>query len=262
MRHKKILLGIALIGAIFLAGCSKANTYTKQSAKEHPVTKTQVVKYSQKDFDNGEALYSVTLNDGKHKHTIKSDYEFGSKPTIFHVIGRMQSGKKQMYTDNYLDIDNSYARTTGWKRTDYDKITGKNYASLVNNIVNNDLIFNPDKRLVKAYTLKNNAGQDTQLLSATVRDSAVMKKYAATMADLASQSKSQKELFRELIKRGKFQIMTSKAVVHAKRLTAFSSAITLKYDKYVIKLEEGYFNFGKHSKMQIPDEVINNARNK
>lgn len=75
MKFKKLIVGITVLAALVVTGCSK------QQKKAQPIlTKTQVINKSQKSFKSGQVKQSLTLGTDTSAQVITADTGFGGTP--------------------------------------------------------------------------------------------------------------------------------------------------------------------------------------
>lgn len=253
MKFKKIFIAISLGTALVLGGCS-------QQKKAEPVlTKNQVVKKTQKSLKSGQVIQSIRLSTDTATQLVSANTNFGGNPTVFHISNQTTSKGKTQTTEEWVNNSNNVylnGRST-WYKTDYQKLSGHSYAELLDAVVNNQTMLNPNNDIVKAFKLKRN--KKTYTLTATIKDKAVMKKAADPIFSTTAQSAAQEKIFRRIQKYGKYQNMTIKVVVKNKKMTSYNLFINMKLGKLMkVRLGQSYGNFGGNNDfLKLPDSALN-----
>lgn len=253
MKFKKIFIAISLGTALVLGGCS-------QQKKAEPVlTKNQVVKKTQKSLKSGQVIQSIRLSTDTATQLVSANTNFGGNPTVFHISNQTTSKGKTQTTEEWVNNSNNVylnGRST-WYKTDYQKLSGHSYAELLDAVINNQTMLNPNNAIVKAFKLKRN--KKTYTLTATVKDKTVMKKAADPIFSTTAQSAAQEKIFRRIQKYGKYQNMTIKAVVKNKKMTSYNLFINMKLGKLMkVRLGQSYGNFGGNNDfLKLPDSALN-----
>lgn len=253
MKFKKIFIAISLGTALILGGCS-------QQKKAEPVlTKNQVVKKTQKSLKSGQVIQSIKLSTDTATQLVSANTNFGGNPTVFHISNQTTSKGKTQTTEEWVNNSNNVylnGRST-WYKTDYQKLSGHSYAELLDAVINNQTMLNPNSDIVKAFKLKRN--KKTYTLTATIKDKTVMKKAADPIFSTTAQSAAQEKIFRRIQKYGKYQNMTIKAVVKNKKMTSYNLFINMKLGKLMkVRLGQSYGNFGGNNDfLKLPDSALN-----
>lgn len=253
MKFKKIFIAISLGAALVLGGCSQ-----QKKAADPVLTKSQVVKKTQKSFKSGQVIQSIRLSTDTATQLVSANTYFGGNPTIFHITNQTTSKGKTQSTEEWVNGNTVYlnGRST-WYKTDLKKLSGHSYAELLDAITNNQTMLNPSDTLVKAFKMKRN--KKTYTLTATIKDQTIMKKAAAPIFSTTAQSAAQEKVFRRIQKYGKYQSMTVKAVVKNKKLSTYNLFINMKLGKLMkVRLGQSYGNFGgSNDFLKLPDSALN-----
>lgn len=239
--------------ALVLTGCNK------QTAKKTPVlTKSQVIKKSQTPFKSGQVIQSVRLATDTSSQTVIANTTFGGdKSTVYHINNQTTNKGKTSSSEEWINMNNVFINGGGtWYKAELNKLSGHSYAELAQTVMNNEMIFDPDSALTKAYKMKRK-GQ-TYTLNATIKDKDVMEDAAEQIADTIGQTDQQEAVFKRILKYGKFKNMTVKMVVKNKKLYGFNLFVNMKVGKYMTAhFGQSYGNFGAHDFMKVPTEALN-----
>lgn len=252
MKFKKIFLALLLMFGLALAGCSK-----QAANKPAPVlTKSQVLKKSQKPFKSGQVIQSVRLATDTANQTVIANTIFGGdKSTIFHITNQTTAKGKTRSSEEWINMNNVFLHGDNWYKAELDQLSGHSYAELMAAIVNNPVISDPDSSLIKAYKMSRK-GQ-TYTLNAKVTDKNVMADAAEQIAGTVGQTADQEAVFRRILKYGKFQDMTVKLVVKEQKLYSCNIFINLKLGKQMTAhFGQSYGNFGSHDFLKVPETAL------
>ena len=252
MKFKKLIVGITVLAALVVTGCSK------QQKKAQPIlTKTQVINKSQKSFKSGQVKQSLTLGTDTSAQVITADTGFGGTPTVFHINYQTQNKGKTRNAEEWVNMNNLYLNGQNtWYRTKLDDFSGHSYADMVDATVNNKLIFNPSTTLTNAYKMKRN--KNTYTLTANISNQSLMKKAADPIWTTTGQSPQQEKAFQRIQKYGKYKNMTVKMVVKNKKLTNFQYFVNMKIGNSMkLRLGQVYSNFGSHDFLKVPETALN-----
>ncbi|WP_236629393.1 MULTISPECIES: hypothetical protein [Lactobacillus] len=253
MKFKKLIIACAAFTALIAGGCSK-----QQSKKAEPVlTKSQVIKKSQKTFKSGQVIQSLRLSTDTSSQLVVANTIFGGEPTVFHITNQTTSAGKTRTSENWATASNLYINgSKTWYKTDLEKLTGHSYAELLSVIMNNKVIFNPDQALLNAYKMKRN--KQTYTLTAKLKDPKMMSTAAEQIISTVGQSSEQEQVFRRVQKYGKFKDMTVKLVVKKKKLAAANIFVNMTLGKYMkVRLGQSYGNFGSRDFLKVPTNALN-----
>lgn len=252
MKFKKIFIAISLGTALLLGGCSQ-----QKKAADPVLTKSQVIKKTQKNLKSGQVIQSIRLSTDTATQLVSANTNFGGNPTVFHISNQTTSKGKTQSTEEWVNGNYVYlnGRST-WYKTNFEKLSGHSYAELLDAITNNQTMLNPSDSLVKAFKLKRN--KKTYTLTATIKDKAIMKKAAEPIFSTTAQSVAQEKVFRRIQKYGKYQNMTVKAVVKNKKMTSYNLFINMKLGKLMkVRLGQSYGNFGGNNDfLKVPDSAL------
>lgn len=252
MKFKKIFIAIGLGAALVLGGCSQ-----QKKAAEPVLTKNQVIKKTQQTFKSGQIIQSIRLSTDTSSQLVSANASFGGEPTIFHINNETSSKGKTQNTEEWVNANNVYlnGRST-WYKTNFEKLSGHSYAELLDAVINNQTMMNPDDKLLKAFKMTRK--KNTYTLTATIKDKSIMKDAADPIFSTTAQSAEQEKVFRRIQKYGKYQDMTVKAVVKNKKLTSYNLFINMKLGKLMkVRLGQSYGNFGNHDFLKLPDSALN-----
>ncbi|MGQ5708239.1 DUF6612 family protein [Lactobacillus sp. PSON] len=251
MKFKKVFIAIGLCTALVLGGCSQ------QKKTAAPVlTKNQVIKKTQQTFKSGQIVQSIRLSTDTSTQLVSANTSFGGEPTIFHINNQTTSKGKTQNTEEWVNSNNVYlnGRST-WYKTNFEKLSGHSYAELLDAVINNQTMMNPDKKLVDAFKMTRK--KNTYTLTATIKDKSIMKDAADPIFSTTAQSAEQEKVFRRIQKYGKYQDMTVKAVVKNK-MVSYSLFINMKLGKLMkVRLGQSYGNFGNYDFLKLPDSALN-----
>lgn len=251
MKFKKVFIAIGLCTALVLGGCSQ------QKKTAAPVlTKNQVIKKTQQTFKSGQIVQSIRLSTDTSTQLVSANTSFGGEPTIFHINNQTTSKGKTQNTEEWVNSNNAYlnGRST-WYKTNFEKLSGHSYAELLDAVINNQTMMNPDKKLVDAFKMTRK--KNTYTLTATIKDKSIMKDAADPIFSTTAQSAEQEKVFRRIQKYGKYQDMTVKAVVKNK-MVSYSLFINMKLGKLMkVRLGQSYGNFGNYDFLKLPDSALN-----
>lgn len=253
MKLKKIWFLPLILLALVLTGCSN-----QAAKKKTPVlTKTQVIKKSQKAFKSGQVIQSVRLATDTSSQIVTANTTFGGdKTTVYHINNQTTSKGKTSTSEEWVNMNNVFINGSGtWYKANLEELSGHSYADLAETVMNNELIFDPDSKLVKAYKMKRN-GQ-TYTLNAKITDKDIMEDACEEVADTIGQTSQQEAVFKRILKYGKFQNMTVKMVVKKQKLYSFNVFVNMKLGKYMTaRFGQSYGNFGSHDFLKLPNEAF------
>ena len=254
MKLKKLWFLPILLMGLMLTGCS--NNKEKKAA---PIlTKSQVIKKSQKAFKSGQVIQSIKLSTDTSSQTVIANTSFGgNNGTIFHINNQTTNKGKTQSSEEWINMNNVFIKGGGkWYRADLDTLSGHTYAELVDAIMNNKIISDPSSTLTKAYKMSRK-GQ-TYTLTAKINDKKIMKDACQPIANTVGQSKNQEEIFKRILQYGKYQNMTVKMIVKDNKLVNCNIFTDLKVGKYMTaRFGQSYGNFGSHDFMKVPDNALN-----
>ncbi|MCT6877386.1 MAG: hypothetical protein M3Z39_04120 [Lactobacillus apis] len=253
MKFKKLLMGLSLIAALAAGGCSKQK---KQS--EPILTKSQVIKCSQKSFKSGQAKQVVTLGTDTSKQIVTTTALFGGNPTVFQLNyqtqakGKTQSSQEWVDNSNHVYINGS----SDWYKADFNKLTGHSYADLLDSIINNSMLMDPPKALTNAYKMTRKG--HTYTLKANITDQKTMKDALDPIFTTNTQSPKQKTIYHKLVKMGKIKGMTAKLVVKNKKMYSFQYLVKIRVNKLMqFSAGQSYGNMGSKDFLKIPTNALN-----
>ena len=253
MKFKKLILGLSIAAALVAGGCSKPK---KQS--EPILTKSQVIKCSQKSFKSGQAKQTVTLGTDTSKQVVATTALFGGNPTVFQLNYETQSKGKTQSSQEWVDSAN-HVYINGqskWYKADFNKVTGHSYADLLDSFTNNAMLMDPPAVLTKAYKMTRKG--HTYTLNAKIKDQQTMKDALDPIFITNTQSPKQKTIYNKLVKMGKIQGMTAKLVVKNKKLYSFQYLVKIKVNKLMhFSAGQSYGNMGKQDFLKIPNNALN-----
>ena len=253
MKIKKLMLGLSLMAALIAGGCSKPK---KQS--EPILTKSQVIKCSQKSFKSGQAKQVITLGTDTSNQVVATTALFGGSPTVFQLNSQTQAKGKTQSAQEWVDNSNHIYINgeSNWYKSDFNKLTGHSYVDLLDSIVNNPMLMDPPAALTKTYKMTRK-GQ-TYTLDATVKDQKTIKKALDPIFITNNQSSKQQTIYRKIAKIGKIQGMTAKLVVKNKKLYTFQYLVKIKVNKLMrFSAGQSYGNIGSRDFLKIPNNALN-----
>lgn len=252
MKFKKLFLGLTVVAALIAGGCQQK----KKAAPEPVLTKSQVIKKSQKSFKSGQVVQSIRLSTDTATQLVVANTNFGGNSTVFHITNQTTSKGKTQSSEEWVNMNNVYLNgSSAWYKANLDTLSGHSYAELVDAIMNNDVIFRPDAALVKAYKMKRN--KNTYTLTANVKDPKMMSNAADNIVGTVGQSAAQEKVFRRIQKYGKYKNMTVKMVVKNKKLASCNIFVNMKLGKYMkVRMGQSYGNFGSHDFLTVPQKAL------
>ena len=253
MKFKKIFFAVPILAAFLLAGC---NQQKKETAPKN-LTKTEVIKKSQKSFKSGQVIQSLKLSTDTSSQIIIANTIFGGESTVFHINNQTSANGKSSTSEQWVNNSgNVYLKGSGaWYKSGLEKLSGHTYADLLETIMNNSVIFSPDKKLVDAYKMKRE-GQ-TYTLTAKVTDQKIMKEAASNVFNTIGQSTAQEKLFTNMQKYGKYTSMDVKMVVKDDKLSSCNIFVNMSLGKFSkVRLGQSYGNFGSHDFLKLPDNAL------
>ncbi|BDR61094.1 DUF6612 family protein [Lactobacillus xylocopicola] len=253
MKPKKILLGLGLVTALLVSGCSN------QQKKTEPVlTKTAVIKRSQKSFKSGQVKQVVDLNTDTSSQSVASIFTFGGEPTIVHLNYETKNKNKSQRAEEWVsNTGTTYINgQSTWYKADLGKMTGHSYADVLDAIFNNEMLMAPPKDLVKAYQMKRKG--NTYTLTATLKDKKIMQEAVKPIFLTNTQSPKQTKIYQRLGKEGKFKNMQVKLVVKNGHLLSFKYFVNMRIGKLMtLRTGQVYSNMRSRDFLKIPDNVLN-----
>lgn len=268
---KKKLITIAMIvllslSSIGLTACSSktVKNYNNQTVKRNDdtITVKRARKIMGRGFKNGlvkQQLRIVTdLPHNKEKtQKIINQIAFGGPDTVAQVISQTKTGKKLQGFGVWLDPNNSYiqGKKNTYYKVNYQKLTGHSYADLMDTILNNYNITQPDPIIKKAQKIekKNNGVYE---LSATLTNKKIMKETTNRIFQSLSQAPGQEQMLKFMAKHANYQEVILKANLRGDSMISYSEEVIAKLGKNnQITVSQNYSNFGGYSNLKLPSET-------
>lgn len=253
MKFKKLLFGLGITAALLTSGCGK-----QKKAAEPVLTKTQVIKKAQKSFKSGQAKQIVSLKTDTSNQIVGSSYTFGGNPTVFHVNYQTQNKDKTHSIEEWVSNTGAIYLNgqSTWYKDQVTSLTGHSYADMLEAIMNNKMLMNPPKKLIKSYKMTRKG--NTYTLKATIKNKKIMQAATAPIFLTNTQGLQQLRIYLRLAKAGKFKKMNVKLVVKNNKLYAFNYQVHIKLGKFMqLNAGQSYGNIGRHDFLKLPNNVLN-----
>lgn len=264
MKVNKILslIGIGLLG-LSLSACNKAKDYSNHNpaVTANKMNKQDALKIMRKGFNSAQVKQKLFLtNSNKHipDQTVSNQLVFGGEPTVVQLQTQATNGKKKQGMAMWVTNSKTYllGKKNQYYYVDYAKFSGHTYADLLDILINNYNITNPDSKLAEAEKLTKNGNQ--YVLSAQLTDKAIMKDTAGKIMTALSQSRPQKMMFDAMNKEASFKTIYLKAVFQQRQLVSYKETIVADLGKDAqYNVSEEYTNFNRFSNIKIPQETAN-----
>lgn len=259
------MLSFANIG---LTACSSSTVknYNNKTIKRNDDTITikRARKIMNRGFKNGLVKQQLKIvTDQPHNkqktQTITNQIAFGGENTVMQVISQTKSGKKIQGFGVWLDPNNSYIQGKKgiYYKVNYQKLTGHSYADMMDTIINNYNITQPDQAIKKVQKIekKNNHVYE---LSATLTNKRIMKETTNKIFQSLGQAPAQAQMLKYMAKQANYQEIIIRANLRGDRLIDYTEQVIAKLGKNnQITISQHYSNFGGYPNLKLPDGVQN-----
>lgn len=263
LRKVGIIGSIALL-ALGLSACknSQPKSYSGQSmtAQNNKITKKQALQIMAKGYKSGQVTQKFEMtNDVKGKEVnqlIQNQVIFGGQPMVMQINNQTKAGKKGRAIGGFLDQDTIYLAGKNNKnyKTSYKNMTGHTYADLIDTLINNYNITNPDKALTNAESLENN--NSTYVLAGQITNQKLMKQTADKIVRTLPMAKQQGLVLTTLLRYSKFKQMTVKTKFKDKQMVSYNeTVIAILPNKAQINISQSYNNFNRFNNIKLPDTI-------
>lgn len=264
MKINKILslVGISLLG-LSLSACNKPKDYSNHNpaVTANKMNKQDALQIMRKGFSSAQVEQKLLLTNSNKKvpdQTISNQLIFGGKPTVVQLQTQSTNGKKKQGMAMWVTDNKTYllGKKNQYYYVDYAKFSGHTYADLLDILINNYNITNPDPKLVKAENLTKHGEQ--YVLSAQLTDKAIMKNTANKIMTALSQSRPQKMMFDAMNKEASFKTIYLKAVFQQRQLVSYKETIVANLGKNMqYNISQEYTNFNRFANIKVPQETAN-----
>lgn len=264
MKFKKLLgiIGLSL-AALSLTACHKPKDYSNHApaVTANKMNKQDALKIMRKGFSSAQVKQKLLLTNDNKKipdQTLMNQIVFGGKPTIIQLQTQTKSGKKVKGMAMWITDNKAYllGKKNKYYSANYNKFSGHTYADLLDILMNNYNITNPDSKLAKAEKLTKNGNQ--YVLSAQLTDKGIMKNTASKIMTVLAQSPQQAMMLRLMNKQASFKTIYLKAIFEQKQLVSYRETVVADLGKSAqYSVSEEYTNFNRFGNIKLPPATQN-----
>lgn len=261
---RSLAVGSLLLTSMTLFGCGNPKTYNNKPAqpRKTAMTKNAAIKIMKKPFTSASVEQKMVMTNStkkkNNKQIVTNQVVFGGEPTVMQVLNRVKAGKQNRAIMGWLDGNHSYlvGNKNKYYKVDFDKLTGHNYADILDSVMNNYNITNPDKALSKELTVESKP--KFYQIGGSTANKELMKGTAKRILAIMPQEKAQAIVFRNINRSAKFEQMEVTGQIRGDRLQGYKEKLIGKIGKNItLEITETYKNFNQYSGIKLPDEVAN-----
>ena len=251
-----------LLTSVILAGCGNPKTYNNKPAqpRKTAMTKNAAIKIMKKPFTSASVEQKMVMTNStkkkNNKQIVTNQVVFGGEPTVMQVLNRVKAGKQNRAIMGWLDGNHSYlvGNKNKYYKVDFDKLTGHNYADILDSVMNNYNITNPDKALTKELTVESKL--KFYQIGGSTANKELMEGTAKRILTIMPQEKAQALVFKNINRSAKFEQMTVTGQIRGDRLQGYKEKLIGKIGKNItLEITETYKNFNQYSGIKMPDGV-------
>lgn len=262
--RRSLVVGSLLLTSMILAGCGNPKTYNNKPAQPRKtiMTKKAAIKIMKKPFTSASVEQKMVMtNNTKKKNNqqiVINQVVFGGEPTVMQVLNRVKAGKQNRAIMGWLDGNHSYlvGNKNKYYKVDFDKLTGHNYADILDSVMNNYNITNPDNALTKELTVESKP--KFYQIGGSTANKKLMKDTAKRILTIMPQEKAQALVFKNINRSAKFEQMTVTGQIRGDRLQGYKEKLIGEIGKNItLEITETYKNFNQYSEIKLPDEAAN-----